>query len=223
MRFKDLTGQVFGELTVIKQVESKRCGKRTCTQYLVACKCGKEFKILGQSLTKKKGGTKHCKECCRKTHGMHDTKLYGVWAVMKYRCLNPKAHNYHNYGGRGIKVCAEWEKNFESFYKWAVEHGYKDAKRGQYTLERIDVNGDYCPENCTWITITEQEQNKRESIRLTFNGATKSLKEWAKITGIKETTLRSRYTTLRWSIEEILTTPVRKHTVTPCRSLRKGV
>lgn len=209
MKFVDLTGQKFGKITVLKRVEDKEYKKRSVIQYLVQCECGKEFKVLGQSLTRTKVPTRMCKACSSTTHGLKLSRLYGVWANMKARCYNPKANNYKNYGKRGIRVCKEWKKDFKSFYEWAIKSGYKEGIKGEYTLERIDVNKNYCPENCTWVTITEQEQNKRNSIRITYKGETKSLKEWAKVIGIKEVTLRGRYQN-GWSIERMLTEPLNR-------------
>ena len=82
---------------------------------------------------------------------------------MLQRCNNANKKNYHNYGGRGIKVCSEWQNSFEAFRDWAMANGYNpEAKRGECTLDRIDVNGNYCPENCRWITNAEQQRNKRK-------------------------------------------------------------
>lgn len=108
--------------------------------------------------------------------------MYRIWCTMKQRCKNPKAKGYENYGGRGIAFCAEWEQ-FEPFCMWAISHGYSDS----LTLERIDVNGNYCPENCTWIPLSEQLKNTRQNYvnkTLTVNGVTKSFAEWAAGVGI---------------------------------------
>lgn len=211
MKFKDLTGQTFGKLTVLQRVEYKEYKNRTVIQYIVKCECGKEFKVLGQSLTRTKKPTKGCKSCSSTTHGLTESKLYGVWMNIKARCYSPKADSFENYGKRGIQVCEEWRKDFKSFYDWAINSGYKEDVRGKYTIERINVDGNYCPKNCTWISITEQEQNKRNSVRITYKNETKSLKEWAKTTGIKEVTLRSRYGR-GWSVERVLTEPLHRQT-----------
>ncbi len=82
---------------------------------------------------------------------------------MLQRCNNTNKKNYGHYGGRGIKVCTEWQNSFDAFRDWAMSHGYNpDAKRGECTIDRIDVNGDYCPDNCRWITNAEQQRNKRK-------------------------------------------------------------
>lgn len=115
-----------------------------------------------------------------KRHGMSNTRLYSIWNSMKGRCFNPADRNYKWYGARGITVCEEWKTDFLAFYSWAMENGYQpNAPRGVCTLDRRDPDGDYCPENCRWITIQEQERNKRNNHRLVIDGKEKTAKEWA--------------------------------------------
>lgn len=99
--------------------------------------------------------------CITKRHEMAETKLYSVWANMKYRCNTPSCHAYHNYGGKGVKVCEEWNDDFLSFYKWAIENGYKEG----LTIDRIDSNGDYEPSNCRWVTLGENVSKSNKSPR----------------------------------------------------------
>jgi hypothetical protein len=108
---------------------------------------------------------------------------------MKSRCNNPKDADYKDYGGRGIKVCEEWMQSFSAFYEWAMNNGYAD----HLTIDRIDNDGDYTPDNCRWVDLKEQANNKRNNVTVTINGLTKTLAEWSEITGILYKTLHTRY------------------------------
>ena len=109
-------------------------------------------------------------------------------ALMLDRCENPNVHNYPLYGGRGIKVCEEWH-NIEQFEKWVKTSGWKKG----LTIDRIDVDGDYCPENCRWATRKEQANNRRDTVRIKFLGEEHTLSEWAEILGVNQSTLKNRY------------------------------
>lgn len=136
-------------------------------------------------------------------HGHAKTRLYNIWAAMRYRCHNPNCKYYHNYGGRGIKICSEWDE-FACFEAWAYENGYDDnAPKGKISLDRKDVDGDYCPENCRWISMYDQQDNKQDTIKLTYNGQTRTIREWAKITGITHNTIWHRYK-MGHPIEDVL-------------------
>lgn len=110
--------------------------------------------------------------------------------------------HYKDYGGRGITICDEWENSFQAFFDWAMANGYRD----DLTIDRIDVNGNYCPKNCRWITNQEQASNRRTCHNLTYNGETHNLKEWAKIIGINYSTLRARINIYNWTTEKALST-----------------
>jgi hypothetical protein len=136
----------------------------------------------------------------KRKHGMYGTRLYHIWNNMMGRCRNVNNKDYEDYGGRGIMVCPDWEES-STFFEWAKASGYSD----ELTIERVDVNGDYCPENCRWATNNEQQINRRNNKELTYNGETHCVAEWGRITGIPHQTITSR---LRygWTIEETLTT-----------------
>lgn len=115
-------------------------------------------------------------------HGQYNTRLYRVWQGMKHRCYCETSTDWNSYGGKGIKVCDEWRNDFSSFRVWALENGYdENAPFMQCTIDRIDVDGDYCPENCRWVTAREQCNNYSRNIRITYKGETHTLKEWSQI------------------------------------------
>ena len=148
----------WGRLTVVEVLPLKNKEKRSC---MCICDCGKQIKILANNLVS--GTTKSC-GCLRietvkkrsATHKSSKTKLYRIWGDMKRRCSAKKCQRYKNYGGRGISVCQEWKDSFENFQNWAINSGYKEG----LSIERVDVNANYCPENCTWIPYENQSRNK---------------------------------------------------------------
>nr|DAH22871.1 MAG TPA: hypothetical protein [Caudoviricetes sp.] len=154
----DLTGRIFGRLVVVER--SGTVNKHT--MWLCRCDCGSE--IIADAYNLRAGHTESC-GCLQRertgnanrTHGMTDSRLYTIWQSMKNRCYRKSYHAFHHYGGRGIRICEEWLCSFESFYDWAISHGYNDT----LSIDRIDVNGNYCPANCRWATMKEQNMNKR--------------------------------------------------------------
>ena len=205
---ENLTGRTFGRLTVLYRVENDSSGK---PKWLCKCECGNMKAVSAKHL--KHGDVKSCgclpKEHAKtlhkinETHGKSNTRLYQVWEGMKQRC-RPTSKNY---GARGIKMCKEWE-NFEPFFEWAMSNGYDPgAKRLQCTLDRIDVNGDYCPENCRWIDNLSQQNNRQDNHKITFNGETHTLAEWSRILHMKNETLIARIERYGWSVEKALSIP----------------
>lgn len=131
-------------------------------------------------------------------------RLYHIWNGMIHRCNDESCYSYKNYGGRGISICDKW-LDFSTFYEWAIENGYEN----NLTIERIDVNGGYCPQNCTWVTKSEQNRNKRDNRMITVNGVTKLMCDWASIYGIKIQTLSNRINIYGWDEELAVITPVK--------------
>lgn len=205
-QFRDLTGMRFGRLIVIERAENQ--GKRVMWRCL--CDCGTEIVTRGGSLTS--GGSQSCgcfnreRSSQRHTkHGESKTRLNLEWRKIKNRCNNPNNDRWSDYGGRGIKVCEEWENSFETFRDWALANGYRE----DLTIDRKDVNGNYCPENCRWITNQEQQHNRRNNHYITYNGETHTITEWARIYNLSENGLVHRI--LRgWDIERALKTPMQK-------------
>jgi hypothetical protein len=139
-----------------------------------------------------------------KTHGMRHSRLYRIWTLMIQRCKNQNLNYYDRYGGRGIKVCDQW-MDFEVFAEWAKENGYEEG----LSIDRIDVNGIYEPKNCKWSTDLEQARNKRNSKFITIDGVSKTIAEWAEISGLPYKTLQRRiYTGCK---EEDLLKPIGEH------------
>lgn len=137
---------------------------------------------------------------------MSETKLYYIWCSMKARCYCETAKEYRNYGGRGISVCSQWRTDFMSFCDWAMANGYQEG----LSIERKDVNGNYEPDNCTWITRKEQTRNKRNTVRVEYNGEVRPLVEWCEMYNISPKEARELLKQ-NYTIDEILTGGVSPH------------
>lgn len=203
----NLTGQRFGKLICKKDI-GRMSGR---VVWLCLCDCGKESKVVSSNLLR--GHISSC-GCSRNdnpagtTHGLsmnadkRKTRLYSVWIQMRQRCLNSKNKSYHRYGGRGISVCKEWD-DYAAFHLWAMANGYHN----DLTIERINNNGNYEPDNCKWATHKEQGQNSSRNRLITFCGNTRTLGQWADLIGMHHDALRERLDN-GWSVEKALTTPV---------------
>lgn len=134
-------------------------------------------------------------------------RMYLIWFDMKRRCYQPQNKRYKRYGGRGIKVCDEWLENFQNFFDWSMENGYSD----NLTIDRIDGDLDYSPNNCRWADVYEQANNRSNNHYITYNGVTKTLKQWSDYLGISYYVLRGRFHR-GWSVERAFFAPVRGHT-----------
>lgn len=185
-RMDCIVGKKINGWTILEECESIN-GKRYC---ICRCNCGKIKKEKLFNIIR--GVSKSCgclsieksKKICIK-HGMAKTRLYNIWSCMKRRCYNKNVGKYKNYGGRGIGVCKEWRESFIPFYNWAIKSGYnKNAKYGECTIDRIDVNGNYCPENCRWVDLKIQQNNRRNNIYVTDGNIKESLSDACKRYGL---------------------------------------
>ena len=170
-RMVDITGQKFGYLVAIRRIGNRKYPSGSLSVWECKCDCGKTTEVTLSAL--RTGNTRSCGclaeekdrqfASLNRTHGQSRTRLYQVWKQMKKRCYNPKEKVYKHYGARGVVVCDEWKNSFPEFRKWMIDHGYDEsAKRGKCTIDRIDPNGNYCPENCRVVDMVVQRHNRRE-------------------------------------------------------------
>lgn len=213
----DITNGKFGRLTAIECVGKDKSGYAL---WKCKCDCGSLVVVKGKSL--RNGNTKSCgcrniEEATKRIvnfntkHSGSNTRLFRIWSHMKSRCYNSNSTNFSDYGGRGIAICEEWKLDFASFHEWAMDNGYdENAPRGKCTLDRIDVNGDYCPENCRWVDAKKQANNRRNNSVIAFNGETHTISEWADAIGMSEETLLKRLKSDNYTVERALTEPLNK-------------
>lgn len=200
-KIKDITGQKFGRLTALYRLHNTK-GR---TKWFCICECGNIKEVQISHLIK--NNIKSC-GCLRKelaskratTHGKHDTRLYQTWCDIKKRCYNPNNKRYKDWGGRGIAVCSEWKDDFQAFYDWAINNGYDDS----LTIDRIDNNKGYEPNNCRWATTKQQTRNRRNTKYITYKGESKPLAEWCEILNLNYDKVKHRINNYGWSIEKAL-------------------
>lgn len=208
-RAKDIAGQVFDRLTVIYY--GGKDNQRN-VMWVCECQCGKRTIVRGFNL--RDGSVRSC-GCLHNeiiaaigkenaTHGQTETREYETWQAIKHRCCYSGHNRYHRYGGRGITVCDRWLHSFEAFFE---DMGSRPGD--DYSIERIDSDGPYSPENCRWATAKEQQNNRQGNVYFTYQGVTKTIAEWAHHTGISDATLRARLGRYGWSVADALETPVR--------------
>ena len=208
----DLTGKKFGRLTCVAPNGKDKFNR---TIWHCVCDCGNECDVRGYRMTN--GNTKSCgclhREGLVRRNSIHSlslgpsgkvSRLYQIWLAMKKRCGNPNDSGYQRYGGRGIEICNEW-KDYKKFHEWSMDKGYSD----ELSIDRIDNNRGYEPENCRWVTNSIQQRNKRNNHLICFQGETKTLTEWSELAGMESSLLRYRLKS-GWSVENALLIPVKK-------------
>lgn len=192
---EDLTGRRFGHLLVLKHAGTHvTSGGGKKSMWECRCDCGNITTVRGNDL--KKGTTKSCG--CEKnkrfptmntTHGCakrgKEDRLYGIWKNMKHRCYNKNDSHYDKYGGKGVSVCDEWKDDYPTFKTWAYNNGYDDsAEFGKCTIDRIDNDGDYCPDNCRWVNQIAQMNNTSRNHYIELNGKRMTIAEFARVMNI---------------------------------------
>lgn len=198
----DLTGQRFEKLTVITRAENT---KNNGSKWVCKCDCGNETVVSASNL--KNGAVKSC-GCLRRTshnykHRESHTRLYRMWISMLYRCENQNYTAYKDYGQRGICVCDEWH-DFLTFKKW-VE---KTKPTGEFTLDRINNDKGYFPNNCRWVGRKEQANNRRSNIIIEYQGESHTLQIWSEILNFNYKTVHNRIYKLGWSFEDAISKPI---------------
>jgi len=186
----DLSGQRFDKLLVVKF--EGRVNKHS--MFLCVCDCGTKTVVTSNNLRRKHTTSCGCQSSKKtigqrtSTHGLRNHPLYESWLGMRNRCYWPKHNRYKHYGGKGITVCDEWKDSFASFYEWSISNGWKKGLQ----IDRKDNNKNYSPDNCTFSTIKQQSRNRTSNVKLTIDGITKIMIEWAEEYDVHPVTISRR-------------------------------
>ena len=204
---RDLTGQRFGRLVVLEDAGRSHGSPL----WKCKCDCGEIKSVTSGHLVN--GDTRSCGCLCRenrgktsKTHGETKRRLYKIWVDIKTRCYNERSRNYYKYGKRGVAMCNEWKNSYEAFRDWSVANGYTD----NLTIDRIDFNGNYTPNNCRWVTQKVQQNNRRNNHLITYDGETLTISQWNERMGFSRGLISQRLNKLGWSTDKAITTPQRR-------------
>jgi hypothetical protein len=206
---KELMESYLGKKINRLEIISYYTVERNRQKYFVCkCDCGKELNVRVANIVNNPQKSCGCYKYNLK-NGFSRTRLYPIWKELIARCNNPKNKRYYVYGKKGIKVCKEWENDFLAFRKWAYENGYdENAPRGNCTIDRIDNDGDYTPENCRWVSYSRQQRNTKKTIIFEYKGVKKPLIDWCEELNLPYNTIRWRYSS--WgNVDKVLTQPIR--------------
>lgn len=212
----NLVGMRFGKLVVI-ELDCQRKDKKNQRYWKCRCDCGNETIVSTGNL--RSGNSKSCGCTNRERlvlrnkqlakHGARSNwkkdRLYDIWGGIKKRCENPNDKGYKSYGGRGIKICEEWKNNYVAFRDWALVNGYEE----NLSIDRIDTNKNYCPENCRWATAKQQANNRRNNIFIEYNGKRQSINEWSAETGLSYRAIHARLKA-GWEVSKTLEQPSKR-------------
>lgn len=202
---EDLTGRRFNMLVVQRRVANSKRGQ---SRWECLCDCGNSTIVTASNL--KTGAVKSCgclKHKKHDTHHLSHTPLCKVWYKMRQRCYSINDQAYKDYGGRGITICDEWKNNFESFYNWSLANGYTDG----LTIDRINNNDGYSPQNCRWSTPKEQANNRRSCRYFTFDGKTMNLMQWCNLLNLPYKIVHSRIYKSKWTFERAISQPIKSN------------
>jgi hypothetical protein len=201
----DLKGQRFGKWTIIEKAESPP-GYGHLQFWLCRCDCGTEQVRKGAQMryAEKKGAQQACMRCAATKHGLSDTPEFNAWNQMHDRCRRQNHPAFMHYGGRGISVCERWS----DFANFLADMGERPTPK--HSLDRIDNNGNYSPDNCRWALPRTQTRNQSTTVMLAHDGRTQCIMDWANELGVSHAVIWQRINTLKWTVAEALNTPIGK-------------
>ena len=198
-------GDKFGKWTIIEEIAPKIISNKPRRMFRCQCECGNIGEVQLSCLRNGHSTSCGCEQkkkasSANTKHGLEKHPLYCTWKNMKKRCNNPNASEYENYGGRGISVCEEWSNSFQNFYNWAINNSWSK----ELTIDRIDVNENYCPENCRWANIKTQMNNTTKNHYIKYNGDTYTLSTLSEHLNIPYNIVRYRLSNCKWTIEQLI-------------------
>ena len=206
----DLTGYTWDAFEVIREAEPHvRANGHKVRRWECRCSCGNVRYLSTQEVRTHKKRSCGCKrsEYLRMSateHGDSHTRLHNIWSGMRARCYTTTDYHYPWYGGRGIQICEEWVDDYPAFKRWAMSHGYQ----ANLSIDRIDNDGPYSPDNCRWVDQIVQCNNTRRNHKVEIAGEVKTITDWSRVSGIPQSTIRRRLLS-GWSAEDAVYTPVR--------------